>query len=157
MFKILIDTSVFGFALENSSNEKVLATKSFLKLISHSRNFSVFLSYVTVTELENTPEKELRENLFGLLRKFSYLVIGQSENVENLAQDYLKRKIVPEKYANDARLIAAAVAAGIPVIVTWNLKHMANVVVKRAVNAANMIMGYGNVDIVTPMEFTEEP
>lgn len=153
MFKILIDTSVFGFALENSSSEKVQATKDFLKLIGHSRKVAVFLSHITISELENTPGKELRENLFVLLEKFSYTVIGQSENIENLAQEYLKKKIIPEKYINDARLIAAAVVAGIPIIVTWNLKHMANIIVKRAVNSINLLFGYSNVDIVTPMEF----
>lgn len=114
---------------------------------------TTFLSHITIAELENTPEKELRENLFALLEKFPYTVIGQSENVENLAQEYIKRKIIPDKYTNDARLIAAAVAAGIPIIVTWNLKHMANIAVKRVVNSVNILLGYSSVDIVTPMEF----
>lgn len=76
MFKVLVDTSVFGFALETSVDEKVVSTKNFL---------------------------------------------------------------------------------GIPVIVTWNLKHMANVAVKRAINSVNILLGYSTVDIVTPMELTEEP
>lgn len=157
MFKVLLDTSIFGFALENSSDGKVIATKNFLELISRGKKIENFLSSVTIVELENTPGKELRENLFILLGKFPYTVIGQSENVENLAQEYIKKKIIPEKYTNDARLIATAAAAGIPVIITWNLKHMANIAVKRAVNSVNILFGYSSVDIVTPMEFTEEP
>ncbi len=157
MFKVLLDTSVFGFALESSSNEKVTGTKNFLKLISRSQKISVFLSNITITELENTPGEKLRKDLFNLLKEFPYQIIGQSENVEQLAEEFLKRKIIPEKYKNDARLIAAAVVAGVPVIITWNMKHMANITVKRAVNSVNILMGYGNVDIVTPMEFTEEP
>ena len=157
MFKILVDTSVFGFALENSSDEKVVTTKDFLKLIGKSHKISVFLSNITIVELENTPGEKLRENLFKLLPKFPYQIIGQSENIEQLAEEFIKRKIIPEKYKNDARLIAAAVVAGIPVIVTWNMKHMANITFKRAVNSVNILMGYGNVDIITPMEFTEEP
>lgn len=66
--------------------------------------------------------------------------------------EYLKERIVPEKYRDDGRHIAVAVVNDADVIVTWNCRHMANIERKRMFNAVNMLLGYKQIDIVTPME-----
>lgn len=69
-----------------------------------------------------------------------------------LVEEYVKRKIIPRKYRDDARHIAVAVVNDVDVIITWNCKHMAQVEKKRMINAVNMMLGYRQIDIVTPLE-----
>ncbi len=82
MFKVLLDTSVFGFALESSSNEKVTGTKNFLKLISRSQKISVFLSNITITELESSPGEKLRKDLFNLRKEFPHQIVLQKARMD---------------------------------------------------------------------------
>lgn len=66
--------------------------------------------------------------------------------------EYLKTKIIPKKYRDDWRHIAVAVVNDADVIVSWNCRHMANIEKKRMFNTVNLLLGYRQVDIVTPME-----
>jgi predicted nucleic acid-binding protein len=83
---------------------------------------------------------------------FSLEVIYETETCVTLVEEYVKRKIIPRKYRDDARHIAVAVVNDIDVIITWNCRHMAQVEKKRMINAVNMMLGYRQIDIVTPLE-----
>jgi len=83
---------------------------------------------------------------------FSLEVIYETEAGVTLVEEYVKRKIIPRKYRDDARHIAVAVVNDVDVIITWNCKHMAQVEKKRMINAVNMMLGYRQIDIVTPLE-----
>ena len=83
---------------------------------------------------------------------FSLEVIYETEPCVTLVEEYVKRKIIPRKYRDDARHIAVAVINDVDVIITWNCKHMAQVEKKRMINAVNMMLGYRQIDIVTPLE-----
>ena len=153
MINLLIDTSVFGFALETSNNDKVIATKKFLQLLRTHKTFSAYISAITLVELENTPGEKLRKELFKLVSKLRLNIVSNSEEIEKISHIYIKRKIIPDRYVNDARLLASAAVSKISILVTWNLKHMANVITKQKVNEVNREFNYPSVDIVTPMEF----
>jgi len=58
---------------------------------------------------------------------FSLEVIYETEAGVTLVEEYVKRKIIPRKYRDDARHIAVAVVNDVDVIITWNCKHMAQV------------------------------
>ena len=77
-------------------------------------------------------------------------VLGAILDIEDRL--YLQEGVVPAKFRDDARHIAVAVINSIDVIVTWNCRHMANIEKKRLINAVNLIKGYPQIDIVTPME-----
>jgi hypothetical protein len=83
---------------------------------------------------------------------FSLEVIYETEAGVTLLEEYVKRKIIPRKYRDDGRHIAVAVVNDVDVIITWNCKHMAQVEKKRMINAVNMMLGYRQIDIVTPLE-----
>jgi hypothetical protein len=37
-------------------------------------------------------------------------------------------------------------------VVSWNCRHLCNIQKKRKYNAVNIMMGYREIDIVTPLE-----
>lgn len=79
-------------------------------------------------------------------------ILYETDECADLVAEYLKHNVVTQKYRDDARHIAVAVINAMDIIITWNCRHMANVEKKRIVNAVNMIQGYNQIDIVTPLE-----
>jgi hypothetical protein len=47
---------------------------------------------------------------------------------------------------------AMGLANGMDFIISWNCKHLCNIQKKRKYNAVNLMMGYREIDIVTPLE-----
>jgi hypothetical protein len=64
----------------------------------------------------------------------------------------MAENIVPRSAAADARHAALAAVAGAEVLVTLNLKHLANELTERRLNAVNTREGYPQVRIKTPEE-----
>ena len=79
-------------------------------------------------------------------------ILYETDTCAELVSEYLKKRIIPRRYRDDARHIAIAVINDIDVIATWNCRHMANIRRKRMINAVNMMLGYRQVEIVTPLE-----
>ena len=71
---------------------------------------------------------------------------------DELAQDYVKRGVFPEKYVTDANHVAVAATNGIGYIVSWNFAHLVKVQTKRGVNLVHALMGYEPIEIIAPPE-----
>ena len=87
-----------------------------------------------------------------IIKNTSFKILFETDDCVKLVNEYMKKKIIPQKYRDDARHIAVAVVHDMDIIVTWNCRHMANVENKRIINAVNMMLGYKQIDIVTPLE-----
>ena len=79
-------------------------------------------------------------------------ILHFDEDAKKLAEAYLKQKVVPPKYADDARHVAISVIHRLDLVVSWNFKHMVNVHRNDQFNAVNLLQGYPPVRIVSPME-----
>jgi len=152
--KIYVDTSVFGAIFDTEDISRVQVTKQLLSIIKTGLEFTPFISNIVVEEIEKAP-LDIRRNLKERIKDISLEVLYETDDCVELVNEYLKRRIIPKKYRDDARHIAVAVINDIDVIVTWNCKHMANIEKKRMINAVNMMLGYRQVDIVTPLEVVE--
>ena len=80
-------------------------------------------------------------------------VDGMIESVENLAQLLQDGYAVPKTEATDAAHIATAAIYGMDVLLTWNCKHMANLVTLPKTAAIVAKAGYECPVIITPEEF----
>ena len=78
---------------------------------------------------------------------------GMIESVENLARLLQSGHAIPEKEAADAAHIATAAVYGMDVLLTWNCKHMANLVTMPKTAAIIAKAGYECPVIITPDEF----
>jgi hypothetical protein len=52
----------------------------------------------------------------------------------------------------DAQHVAAAVVSGVPIVVSWNFRHLVNRTRRIQVNLINARQGYHQVEIVAPPE-----
>lgn len=80
-------------------------------------------------------------------------VDGMIESVENLARLLQEGYAVPKTETTDAAHIATAAIYGMDVLLTWNCKHMANLVTMPKTAAIVAKAGYECPVIITPDEF----
>ena len=73
-----------------------------------------------------------------------------------LAEAIVSRRLVPQKAAVDAAHIAVATANAMDYLLTWNLKHIANAVIRGKVESLCRAEGYEPPIICTPEELMEE-
>ena len=83
-------------------------------------------------------------------------MIDINDEVETLALNYIKEKIISEKYLLDAYHIAAGTINRVDVLVSWNFKHMVNLLKIKSYNSVNLKYGYGLIDIRCPLELVNE-
>lgn len=110
-------------------------------------------SVVTEAEMARAPDRvrELFESTFPAVG-----LIPLGADVESLAGSYLDAGVLPRKYSDDARHVAACVAGGCVLLVSWNFRHLANVTREAGFNAVNILNGYPTVRIVSPLEIIYE-
>jgi hypothetical protein len=148
---LYIETSVFGFCFDTEPRNAI-RRESALALLEQLRLgvLNGGTSPVTFHEFENAAEP-LRSRLLGLLDDVPILPADDDE-VERLAEVYLHEGIVPGKFADDARHIAYATAGKADVLVSLNLRHLANEWTERKVEVVNQREGYKALHIRTPEE-----
>lgn len=151
--RMYVDTSVFGALYDLEDSLRVEVTKELLELLKSGVKYTPFISNVVIEEIEKSP-LNIRTSLLEVIRTTNIDILYETEDCIDLVTEYLKKKIIPNKYRDDGRHIAVAVVNDADVIVSWNCRHMANIEKKRMFNAVNLFLGYRQVDIVTPMEVT---
>ncbi|MCK4384458.1 MAG: PIN domain nuclease, partial [Candidatus Lokiarchaeota archaeon] len=75
---------------------------------------------------------------------------------EELTREYIKNKLLPEKYINDALHIAIgscnSISYIVSCIVSWDFEHIVKVKTRRIVNLVNTLQGYKEIEIISPKE-----
>lgn len=74
---------------------------------------------------------------------------------EVLAASFLGSGLLPARAAADALHIAIAAAHGVDYLVTWNIRHLANAVMRRGIEAACRAAGLTSPVLCTPEELME--
>jgi predicted nucleic acid-binding protein len=145
--RIYIDTSVFGGYFDEEFSEHTIPL---FDRISNGE-FIVLYSTVTQDELENAPE-----NVQTLVQslpadKAEYLQV--TEEVLELATEYIAEKVVGRTSYADCLHIALATIYQADFLVSWNFKHIVNIQRIRGYNAINIKNGYKQLEIRSPREF----
>jgi hypothetical protein len=66
--------------------------------------------------------------------------------------EYIKAKVIGETSRNDCNHIAAATVNKVDYLVSWNFKHIVNVVRMEGYNSVNIKNGYKSLEIHSPKE-----
>jgi len=114
------------------------------------KNYEVYISEITMAELGRTKESSRRKQLLALVEGIT--ILPRTEESEELADLYVKNRIIPVKYRIDAVHIAIATLNDIDVLVSWNFEHIVKYKTRHLVNSVNILKGYKTIDIVSPQE-----
>jgi hypothetical protein len=83
-------------------------------------------------------------------------ILSYTDEVANLAQNYLDENILTENYEEDAFHIAFATVYNVDVLISWNFKHIVNFSRINQFNAVNSKQGYKPLEIRSPRELFYE-
>lgn len=144
--RLYFDTSVFGGVYDK---EFQVETKQLFEMVKTGEITCVF-SDLTEFELENAPEKVI-EHFLDLPNEHIEL-IEITEEMDELANNYINEKVVGETSIDDCRHIACATIKKVDYLVSWNFKHIVNVFRIRGYNSINIKNGYSQLDIRSPKE-----
>lgn len=151
--KTYIDTSVLNVAFEKERAESIITHKFFQLLKSKSLN--PVISDLVQAEINAAPD--LRKNqILQILETYKIEKIDISEESYKLAEIYIKEKLIPASYFNDALHIAVATTARCAFLASWNFKHIVRAKVIRGVHLINLREGYGLIELVAPSQITGE-
>lgn len=151
--KIYLDTSVISYLQQEDSPERMKDTLKLWKRFE-SKDFEIFLSQVTLNEVEQCPEPK-RSTLYDYLSRVEYTTLTITEEILELAQKIIDIGILKPKSFDDCQHIAAAVVCNCDCIISWNFKHIVNIKTIRGVRAITNLEGYKDIDIVNPSVLLE--
>ena len=141
-----MDTSVPNAYLDETEPARQQATQAFWLRLDQ---YETFVSDIVIEEMEATADGARRALLLDLIRGFKALS-SKDKAIETLGKEYVKRGTIPVKHIEDALHIAIATVYSLDVLVSWNFEHIVKLKTKREVNAINMLLGYGQLEIVEP-------
>jgi len=144
--RLYFDTSVFGGIDDIEFQEE---TEKLFEMVRSGEIICVY-SDLTEYELENAPEK-IKSHFLNIDKKTKEFV-EITEEINQLAEEYVREKVVGETSIDDCRHIACATIYQVDYLISWNFKHIVNVFRIRGYNSINLKNGYMQLDIRSPKE-----
>ena len=148
--RIYVDTSVVS-GLYAQDSRIVESTRIFFQAARHGK-FTLYSSNLLAEEIRKTPDLQLRRALVDAVENHHIQILPVSDEVNHLARLYVSEKIIPPRYLADAIHIAFAVMHNIPVLASWNFKHLVKHKTRCEVNRVNKDKGYPPIDLCSPEE-----
>ena len=147
---LYLDTSVLNFYFAKDSPDEMQVTKELFVEIKRGE-YEAFISATVLEEISKASDAKKRK-LLNLVREYKLTILKINEETEELAGKYIKSKIIPKRFEEDAIHIAAAVVNNLDVIISWNFKHIVKLKTKLAVNEISRQEGYKEIEIYSPKE-----
>jgi predicted nucleic acid-binding protein len=144
--RLYFDTSVFGGIYDI---EFLTETEKLFEMVQSGEIICVY-SDLTEYELESAPEK-IKTHFLNLDKK-AIEFVEITEEINQLAEEYVREKVVGATSMDDCRHIACATINKVDYLVSWNFKHIVNVFRIRGYNSINLKNGYMQIDIRSPKE-----
>ena len=152
---VYVETSVISYLAADLSGEVVTRAhqKSTREWWSRTSRWELVVSAGVMREA-------LRGNHATAIKRLELLigvnVLPIDPKARQLSDELLRRGVFPPKAKPDAEHVAVAAVNGIDFLVTWNLKHIANAIIRRRAEGICRSCGYEPPVICTPDELLEE-
>jgi len=151
--KLYLETSVWNFYYADDAPEKQAITQQFFHSLPNDK-LELYISDAVLDEIEGASQDK-RNQLLQLTDHYKPMLLDLNTSVHELANAYLLHQILPAKSGYDAQHIAAATVYQLDVIVSWNLRHIANIHRQQRVQSFNQANGYTKfLQMITPIEVT---
>lgn len=148
--KLYFDTSVLNFAFANDAPHEKDVTLKLLEEVKSGR-YDVYISDVVITEIMAAPEEKARQ-LISVVSDIGASELEFDEECRELAAHYIEAGVIPVRYEDDAFHIAVATVNNMDAIISWNFKHIVKLKTKKEVAGINLLMGYKEIEIYSPLE-----
>lgn len=148
--RIYVDTSVFGGCFDREFETWSKKIIEYFKI----GKYKAVISEVSEFELKFAP-KHVRQILTDISHK-NLEIVKLTDEAKQLAEHYIKEKIVTKKSLADTQHIAIATVQQVDLLVSWNFKHIVNYDKIRLYNAVNLKYGYRILEIRNPRDLTDE-
>jgi len=145
VIRVYIDTSIIGGKYDSEFQN---ASIKFFEQVKENK-FHLIISALVQEEIVAAPEN-IKDFLNEL--KPNATIIEVSEEALKLREAYLKANIVTKKNSNDALHVALATVNNCPIIVSWNFKHIVHYEKISLYNSINILEGYQQIAIYSPLE-----
>jgi len=144
-----LDTSVWNFYYSDDVPDEKEVTEIFFKNME-KKNISIHIAEPVLREISNAPENRKRK-LFELLELYRPFQLDVTSEAERLADEYIRHGALPQSAETDALHIACASVHEMDYMISWNMRHIANVNRQEKIQAINLLNGYTKtIQLITP-------
>ena len=143
---IYLDTTIISALFDERTPERMIQTKQFWDRIDE---YSVCVSDLVLDEIKGAShflQKEMMSKVSG------FAILVSNDDVEYLADEYIKNGIFPDKYYDDAIHVALASVNSVNILLSWNFTHLVKIKTRRMVSLINAIHNYNSIEIISPPE-----
>ena len=133
--------------------EKMADTRELWEMFKVGK-YDVYLSAVTLREIQNCPEPK-KTQLIDYLNQVKFTALEITEDVVAVARKIIEMGILSQKSFDDCQHIGAAVVNECDCIISWNFKHIVNVKTIRGIRAITNLEGYKSIEIWNPSVLLE--
>lgn len=151
-----LDTSIINFVNAMDAPEYMDITRDFFD--NYLNEYDVYISEIVILEIEKNSNTERKKALLQIIEKYGLKVYAELNNeIEALANQYIKENVIPEKKFEDALHIVFSTYYEFDILLSWNFRHLANIKKQILVNAINEKQGYTRqLHLLNPMEVIYE-
>jgi predicted nucleic acid-binding protein len=146
--KIYLDTSAISHLYQLDAPDKMNDTLALWEEIK-SGEYHAVISEVTTMELMQCVEPKL-SIIADYLNEVNFEVLSINCEIDELAQEIIRRGILTLKSLDDCTHIATAILNNCDIIVSWNFKHLVNIKTINGVREIVVSRYYKPIDIYTP-------
>lgn len=153
--RIYIETTVVSYLTARPSRDLVIAGH---QQLTHEwwntgrSGYELCVSRLVLDEAGAGDSEAAQERLLVLQ---PMLVLETTVDALQLAKELLKAGALPAKAADDALHIAVAATKGVHYLLTWNCRHLANVVMRPVIEMVCNAKGFKPPIICTPEDLLE--
>lgn len=141
-----LDTSVIGGCHDEEFREH---STRLIDAVRSGRCMAV-ISEVVLEELTGAPPRI--QDVLRSLPTTHICLITLNREAQELRDAYILHGVLTPKSLYDATHVALATLTAVDAIVSWNFKHIVRFDRIRGFNGVNMMMGYGALTIISPLE-----
>ncbi|OQW90669.1 MAG: hypothetical protein BWK78_06450 [Thiotrichaceae bacterium IS1] len=150
--KLYLETSAWNFYYAEDAPEKQAITRQFFARLP---NYEIFISELVHKEIARA-KPERKRILSNLIEQHHPADLIINEAVLTLAASYRNKGVLPVKAVNDSIHAAIATVYEMDALISWNLRHLANLNRMQKINEVNLIQGYSrNLELITPVEVAD--
>ncbi|MHA1395860.1 MAG: hypothetical protein ACTSRZ_20345 [Promethearchaeota archaeon] len=145
--KILLDTSVYSAIFDDRDPNRQNQTQDFWKKIEE---YDLYYCQINIEEIDAVSDDDLKKKMKDFLKKGKKIEI--IEEVKELTKKYINESLIPERFKNDALLLALTTVHSLDILISRNFIHLVKRRTRIGVNLINFKEGYKSIEILAPPE-----